>query len=64
MNEVEFYKSSFSSSNNGCVEVGFDGPWVYVRDSKDQGGPVHKYTRAEWTAFLAGAKANEFELPT
>jgi hypothetical protein len=37
---------------------------IGVRDSKDQGhGPVLLFTRAEWTAFLAGARDGEFTLP-
>jgi hypothetical protein len=34
---------------------------VAVRDSKDPDGPVLLYTRAEWRAFLHGAKAGEFD---
>lgn len=37
---------------------------VGLRDSKDGGaGPAHVFTRAEWEAFLAGAKDGEFDLP-
>jgi hypothetical protein len=34
---------------------------VAMRDSKDPGGPVLVYTRAEWLAFLDGAKKGEFD---
>lgn len=36
---------------------------VYVRDSKDPDGPVLRFSSAEWAAFVAGARAGEFDLP-
>ncbi len=36
---------------------------VEVRDSKDRGGPVLRFTPAEWRAFLGGAADGEFVLP-
>lgn len=33
---------------------------VGVRHSKDPDGPVLQFTKEEWYAFLAGAKAGEF----
>jgi hypothetical protein len=34
-----------------------------VRDTKDGGhGPVHRYTAAEWRAFVAGVRNGEFDL--
>jgi hypothetical protein len=64
--EVSFFKSSYSSTNGSCVEVGFQKSThdeILVRDSKDREGPVLTFTRAEWSAFLAGVKDKEFELP-
>jgi hypothetical protein len=63
--ELRWFKSSFSSGNeNGCVEVAFlpDGG-VALRDTKDRSLPAHHYTAAEWDAFLAGARAGEFDRP-
>lgn len=68
MNDVSqsatpFSKSSFSgASNPNCVEVGFVTSEVLMRDSKDPEGPVLHFTIDEWKAFLAGAKAGEFDL--
>jgi hypothetical protein len=55
-------KSSASAQNGNCVELAslHDGG-VAVRDSKDPNGPVLRYTALEWEAFLAGAKAGEFD---
>lgn len=55
-------KSSRSDNNGGqCVEVALSETTVGVRDSKDRGGAVLAYTADDWTAFLAGVKAGEFD---
>lgn len=59
---IEFRISSFCTAG-GCVEVGQspDGA-VLVRDSKDpQRATSLAFTREEWTAFVAGVKAGEFD---
>ncbi|MQA83309.1 MAG: DUF397 domain-containing protein [Streptosporangiales bacterium] len=50
-----------STPNNACVEVASAGEMIAVRDSKDPGGPVLRYTPAEFGAFLDGAKKGEFD---
>lgn len=59
---AQFVKSSFSHID-GCVEVGLlaDGQ-VAVRDTKDRTGPALVFTPAEWTAFVKGVRAGEFDL--
>jgi hypothetical protein len=59
---VEWFKSSFSNGNATCVEVRFDDDHVAVRDSKDPAGPILTFPRGEWTAFLHGAAAGEFDI--
>jgi hypothetical protein len=44
-----------------CVEVASSGDGVAMRDSKDKGGPILRFTQNEWVAFLTGAKAGEFD---
>jgi hypothetical protein len=63
MEDLSWFKSSFSSANGQCVECArtADGGMA-VRDSKDRGGPVLRFTAEEWRAFLAGAQAGEREL--
>jgi hypothetical protein len=58
---VRFTTSSFCSAD-GCVEVGrlADGR-VAVRDRKHRTQPALIFTPDEWTAFLAGARAGEFD---
>jgi len=58
-------KSSYSGPTGGnCVEIAFlaDGD-VAMRNSRDPGGPALIFTRAEWDAFLDGARDGEFSLP-
>jgi Domain of unknown function (DUF397) len=47
--------------NGTCVEVASVGDGVAMRDSKDQDGPMLRFTRDEWAAFLGGAKAGAFD---
>lgn len=56
-------KSSFSGPTGGnCVEVAFlAGDQVAVRNSRDADGPALVFTRAEWDAFLRGARGGEFD---
>lgn len=48
-------------ADSTCVEVALAGSEVWLRDSKDAAGPVLRFTAAEWAAFLAGARAGEFD---
>jgi hypothetical protein len=57
----EFHRSSFSDSGN-CVEVGRDSEGrVIFRNSRFPDGEMLIFTQAEWVAFLAGVKAEEFD---
>ena len=58
-------RSSHSGPTGGnCVEVAFlaDGA-VAMRNSREPDGPALIFTRAEWDAFLGGARDGEFGLP-
>jgi hypothetical protein len=58
----EWRKSSRSAQDN-CVEVAvLDDVRVLVRHSKDLGGPVLRFTPAEFAAFIEGVKDGEFDL--
>jgi hypothetical protein len=61
--ELKWFKSSFSNGEGSCVEVAVtrDGGRA-VRDTKDRDGGTQFYTPAEWTAFVAGVKAGEFDI--
>lgn len=51
-------------SNSACVQVAhLPGGMVALRDSKDTGRPAHVFDSAEWTAFISGVKAGDFDPP-
>ncbi|MFE2934682.1 DUF397 domain-containing protein [Streptomyces sp. NPDC059278] len=54
-------KSSYSSGNGQCLEVG-DGiqDVTPVRDSKSDRGPLLVFRDSSWSAFLTAVKANSF----
>jgi hypothetical protein len=56
-------KSSLSDNSGPyCVEIADVGDGVIaVRDSTHPEGPVLAYTKSEIAAFIAGAKAGEFD---
>lgn len=59
---IRWIKSSGSAGNGACVEVAsVREDEVLVRNSRDPEGPILAFTKAEWVAFLAGAKALEFD---
>lgn len=57
------WSKSTKSDQGNCVEARYVDGSVEVRDSKDAAGTVLRYTRDEWSAFLAGTAAGEFNLP-
>lgn len=63
LRRAEWRTSTFSGGNGSCVEVASNLPGIIaVRDSKDRQGPALVFTPDEWTAFLAGVRAEEFHL--
>jgi hypothetical protein len=55
-------KSSLSFSNGNCVEVAnLPAGEIGVRNSRDAGGPVLRFTPDEWHAFLGGVRKGEFD---
>ena len=54
-------KAEVSVALGACLEVALVDGMIAVRDSKHPEGPVLLYTRAEWLAFLDGAKKGEFD---
>lgn len=56
----QFKKSSACSDSCCCVEVARQPDGIVVRDSKT--GGVLTYTPDEWTAFIQGVKAGEFDI--
>lgn len=60
---LSWHKSSFSDDENGgCVEVAplSDGG-LAVRDSKNPTAGMLSFTAGEWSAFVRGVRAGEFD---
>jgi hypothetical protein len=56
---ASWQKSSISGGEGGaCVHVACGREYVWIRDSKDPGGPVLGFTREEWATFLVGVRHN------
>jgi len=57
-------KSSLSFSNGNCVEVArLPGGAIGVRNSRDPGGPVLRFTPGEWGTFVGRARLGELTGP-
>lgn len=57
---MNFIKSNKCGSS-ACVEVAVTTSMVFVRDSKVVDGPVLAFEPTEWSAFLEGVKAGQFD---
>jgi hypothetical protein len=59
--EIFWRRPARCLSEAACVEVGFVGDVVLIRNSTGPDGPYVACSREEWEHFLAGAKADEFD---
>jgi len=63
MEKLNFKVSSFECGNCGCgcVGVAMGSDAVHVTNTTTP-GPIAQFSRAEWSAFIAGVKNGEFDL--
>lgn len=62
--EAVSWIASRACNNSACVQVAYlTGGKIAVRDSKDTSKVPHVFDREEWTAFVSGVKAGEFDPP-
>jgi hypothetical protein len=61
ISNLQWRKARRSANNGACVDVASANPHVLVRDSKDQSGPVMRYSGSAWQAFLADARKGHFD---
>ena len=63
VDDEDFKKSSLSKNNpKTCVMVATKAEGVAIRDSKDPDKGTLFFSNDEWSAFLGGAKAGEFDI--
>jgi len=55
------WRISSRSVGGNCVEVAPAGSLIAVRNSRKPNAEMILYTRAEFAAFVAGAKGGEFD---
>lgn len=60
----EWTKSSFSNGNGGnnCLEVSVTSSGMIAVRNSTTPRIITYFTKSEWTAFLAGVKAGEFDV--
>ena len=58
---TSWIKASASNQQGACVEVRHHDGAIEIRDTKDRSGPVLRFTRAEFAAWLDGARGGEFD---
>ena len=58
--ELVWTKARRSIGSGACVELAADGCWIAVRNSRDP-RTILRFTHAEISAFLDGAKDGEFD---
>lgn len=61
MSDLVWIKSRLSDTQGSCVEMAEGDGVTHVRDSKDPSGPMLTFTKAEFAAWLDGAKKGEFD---
>jgi hypothetical protein len=54
-------KSTYSTNSQDCIELAAMGDEILLRDSKNPDQDHFTFTRSELAAFVAGAKAGEFD---
>jgi len=59
--ELEWVRASRCYGHGDCVELAIDGHVVLIRDSKNPDGAHLRFTRAEFAAFIDGARRGEFD---
>lgn len=55
------WRTSQFCDSSACVQVAPASDEIALRDSKNPDGPILRFSRDEWTAFVAGARAGDFD---
>lgn len=59
---LSWRKSSLSYANGGCIEVATGpGEAIYVRDSKNPGGRILRFSLQDWNEFADSIRAGQVD---
>ena len=61
--QAHWRKSKNCQADGGCVELSAGATLVRMRNSADPGGPVLKFDRETFEAFLDDVRAGRFDVP-
>ncbi len=65
LSQAAWFKATASQNNGGCVEVAVNLPGIVaIRDSKNPAGGAHLVSPAAFAAFVAAARAGQYDLPS
>lgn len=56
------FRSARACGAGACVEVAVNDASVHVRASRDPAGRVLTFDLEEWSTFLTGARAGDFDV--
>lgn len=59
--DLQWRTARRSAGNGACVEVAPANGQVFIRDSKNQTGPVVPYSGSSWRVFLIDTKKGQFD---
>jgi Domain of unknown function (DUF397) len=59
--EPKWRKSTYSNAGNQCVEIGWIGATIAVRDSKNPTGDHLTFGITQWRAFLTSIKNGTYD---
>lgn len=61
VDDLQWRKSTWSSTELNCVEVAFAGDEVLARDSKDRDGHQLVVSSMSWGGFVQGLRRGHFD---
>ena len=61
VDNLPWFKSSYSAGNGNCVEVAFTTEAVAVRDSKNPAGPVLRFSVDAWQGFVGAVRSGAYD---
>ena len=59
---LQWRKARRSANNGACVEVGPVNGQIFVRDSKNPGGPILGYLPTAWRIFTSEARMGQYDM--